>query len=252
MLDIATRPEQRWRWAAFTKPQGCSEEAADRATGCLVSNRGAMHTAKRARREKADRQHEFSALLSRPRALSPALRASIFELFETNMRRMYEGQGTWNRANKEEELWDDDSRFICLFGRRKDCKDKDDASGEDLAAFSMFRFDTEACARDDPLRDLFTPSRKLPVAYCYELQVSKAYHGLGLGSALVEALEHLGSRTGMVKSMLTVFETNIAAQIFYLKRGYMPDGICPTEEENAGYEILSKELADVDDDDDAE
>lgn len=182
----------------------------------------------------------FDALLAQSSTVRPSVRAAIFALFEQNMKSMYEDEGTWNRAEKEEELWHEDSRFLCLFDHGKEGSA---AAEEDrLVGFIMFRFDTETCLANDPLLKEFNckRSRRLPVIYCYEIHINSRCHSLGLGSALVQAMEILGSQTGMAKCMLTVFKSNESARNFYQKRGYVKDGICPTDEEGVGYEILSR------------
>lgn len=57
------------------------------------------------------------------------------------------------------------------------------------------------------------------VIYCYELHVSARLRACGLGSRLMDLMEHVGRKVNVDKAMLTVFWTNEGALRFYQKRG---------------------------------
>lgn len=183
--------------------------------------------------------------------MQAALRQEIFDLFESNMRAHYDQADGWDAEEKQSELFHVDSRFLCLLEHMCDDQHTDLESRthhSSLVGFVMFRFDLEDCSRSDPLFRPFsrvTKRRKLPVLYCYELQVDSRHQSLGLGSALVQAMQTIGTQTGMVKCMLTVFKSNQEARSFYDRLGYKKDGICPTEEEGASYDILSRPCVSV-------
>ncbi|EKC98167.1 hypothetical protein A1Q2_07499 [Trichosporon asahii var. asahii CBS 8904] len=122
--------------------------------------------------------------------------------------------------------------------RRMRRRSKDQDHGE-LLGFASFRFDTE---------ETMSP-QDAEVVYCYELQLSPCARGLGLARRLMDALEGIGRRRGMAKSMLTCLVANTSALGFYERQGYTPDEIDPTrcaeeegEEAEYTYRILSKEL----------
>lgn len=105
----------------------------------------------------------------------------------------------------------------------------------------------------------------------YELQLAPSARRLGLARRLMDALEGIGRRRGMAKSMLTCLvgeyaalgrvivrgrrgaipltAANTSALAFYDRQGYTPDEIDPTrcaeeegEQADYSYRILSKEL----------
>lgn len=89
--------------------------------------------------------------------------------------------------------------------------------------------------------------RARKVLYCYELQVSPRHQGVGLGSMLLGILEE-EARRALKRPivMLTCFTRNEAAMRFYLRHGYTPDPISPSQSlqgdsETVEYEILSKQ-----------
>ncbi|EJD55613.1 acyl-CoA N-acyltransferase [Auricularia subglabra TFB-10046 SS5] len=174
-------------------------------------------------------------------SLSPAHRTAVWRIFEENMRSKYTASSFgWDPPQKKRELFHKDSRFILAHS----------SSGE-LAAFTMFRFDTEEGMNGD----------EDAVVYCYELQVSSRTRKLGLGAALMRDLESLARDWKMLKVMLTCFLTNVDAMAFYKRVGFSVDPISPSQQQNsegdeddewedeasseapADYEILSKTIS---------
>ncbi|KAB8249959.1 GNAT family acetyltransferase Nat4 [Aspergillus flavus] len=87
------------------------------------------------------------------------------------------------------------------------------------------------------------------VVYCYEIHLSSAAQGLGLGSQLMMRLVNIGRRIGLEKVMLTVFRSNDKAVRFYYKLGFTEDEYSPPPRilrngmvKEPDYMILSKSL----------
>ncbi|KAG8719133.1 hypothetical protein FRC09_011580 [Ceratobasidium sp. 395] len=124
---------------------------------------------------------------------------NVWALFETNMRDIYieakDPYLKWNPTKKKRELFDKKSRYIIL--------EAEDQS--DLAAFCMFRFETEEN----------TEGTMEFVVYIYEIQVSKEFQGLGICRRIFDALERLGSEYQAQLIMLTVFRCNPDAITIY-------------------------------------
>lgn len=68
-------------------------------------------------------------------------------------------------------------------------------------------------------------SRKKIVGHVYTLDVKRKFRRMGIGSALLEALEEIFISKGAEKSCLEVRLDNIAAERLYLKHGYDLKGI---------------------------
>lgn len=87
------------------------------------------------------------------------------------------------------------------------------------------------------------------VVYCYEIHITAAQRGHGLGRMLMDIVHHVGERAGMSKAMLTVFASNRAALSFYKSLGYSLDASSPKPQVTRGgskqshYVILSRALS---------
>ena len=79
--------------------------------------------------------------------------------------------------------------------------------------YALFRFDLE----DDEA-----------VLYLYQLQVSPAHQGHGLGRNLMVLIEDVAVRAGIPKVLLTVQTCNPGALRFYLRLGYCIDWTSPS------------------------
>lgn len=91
------------------------------------------------------------------------------------MKELYEANWGWKEIEKKSELFNGDSRFICVYEAVKsEDSDTSDASGmkvnRDLVAFVMFRFEWDD--EDEP---------EHPVLFCYEIQVSNAHRSQQIG-----------------------------------------------------------------------
>ncbi|GAA5922200.1 uncharacterized protein JCM15063_003217 [Sporobolomyces koalae] len=171
--------------------------------------------------------------------LPPRIRSWIWELFEANMKSLYENsQEGWDPAEKRKELFHSESRFIVASSKANPSDptvSSSPSTSEALLGYTIFRFDTEETATDE----------HCDVVYCYELQIDQAARATGIGRLLTNALERIGHETKMDKVMLTVFKANEAACAFYAKIGFEVDEIDPSEYEDADeveYRILSKPI----------
>ncbi|KAJ5964369.1 uncharacterized protein N7479_004245 [Penicillium vulpinum] len=87
------------------------------------------------------------------------------------------------------------------------------------------------------------------VVYCYEIHLSPAARGRGIGKLLMDQMEGIGRAVGLEKSMLTVFKSNEIARRFYERLGYEVDEYSPQPRrlrngtiKDVDYLILSKTL----------
>ena len=110
--------------------------------------------------------------------LTESDKGSIYKIFEDNMKKLYEANWGWKEIEKKRELFNPDSRFICVYKALKsEDSDISDTSGLkvnpmdcDLIAFVMFRFEWDD--EDEP---------EHPVLFCYEIQVNSAHHKQQIG-----------------------------------------------------------------------
>jgi len=91
-------------------------------------------------------------------------RSQLMSLLETNMKGYYDQTWGWDLAEKTNEIFSADSKFLILRSSTTE------SSQQSIAAWIMFKFDWD---------DLDEPEH--PVLFCYELQVDPAFRGLGLG-----------------------------------------------------------------------
>lgn len=153
-----------------------------------------------------------------------ARRKWIFDLFESNMRKMsvlsppvpnalpwsdlswasYEASsGGWDPSDTRETFWHPDSRFLLV---------RDDVSNQDVG-FVMWRFDWEESAADEDVEVVYWSVRlstcssvrrpKCDVFGSYELQLSAKARGKGLGSRLMHVLQSIAKAWSMKKVILT-------------------------------------------------
>lgn len=178
----------------------------------------------------------FSLDILHADSLSSEQRKRVFSLFECNMKAMYLNSVLgWKRSSKRKELFDSESRFAILRPAA--------AEGAEIAAFAMFRFDTEPC---HPTKDPVAKKGedKVEVVYLYEIQVSKENQRNGLGKQLMDVVYELAKGTMMRKVMLTVFDENKGANKFYERQGYRVDPISPSldaeKRESVDFETMYK------------
>ncbi|KAI0721278.1 hypothetical protein C8T65DRAFT_800390 [Cerioporus squamosus] len=194
---------------------------------------------------------EFTARVAASPSLTTSDRNDIWSIYDTNMRALMEPSSLgWNPAEKKEELFHADSRFILIYSARNE------SAQDTLVAYTMFRF--EPGYEDDAS------------VYCYELQVVHGFRGLGLARFLVDKLEIVGRHWHTEKILLTVLKglwfllfqvelahkhaENTAARKAYDRLGFQLDPNSPDyrdsdddevsghEQEEVDYEILSRAL----------
>lgn len=105
-----------------------------------------------------------------------------------------------------------------------------------LVAYAHFRFEVDD--DDHPT---------CAALYLYELQVVQTppdHARRGIGTRLVQVLEHIGQHQHLDRIVLTVLHNNVTAKSFYLDRmGFTVDANSPSQHgELVDYEILSKSL----------
>ncbi|KAH8731541.1 acyl-CoA N-acyltransferase [Phaeosphaeriaceae sp. PMI808] len=104
-----------------------------------------------------------------------------------------------------------------------------------ILGFTSFMF-----TYDDP------PHQHREVVYMYEIHLQASLRGRGLGSRLVNFIDHAAHHCGISKTMLTVFKSNEGAQGLYKKLGYEKDACSPKDRVvrrrviEADYVIMSK------------
>ncbi|CAF0821415.1 unnamed protein product [Rotaria sordida] len=148
------------------------------------------------------------------RELSNEYQKQIIELFEMNMKILYEQSNDgYNFDEKQNELFSNQSRYLLIL-----------SSNNLLLAFAHFRFDIDYGSR---------------VLYLYELQVNKNYQGQGLGQWIVEQMKLFCQKTQMLKIILTVYKINKKAIDFYMKKCQFEIDITDSSDEHVDYIILS-------------
>lgn len=120
---------------------------------------------------------ELSVEFKRSEELTVELKASLVDLLETNMRQQYEeSPAGWDRSEKEAEMFHSSSRHLVL------------SSGDQLVAFSHFRFDLDYGAE---------------VVYCYEIQIHKHWRRKGIGRS--GKITQIGTYGEHIKNTLNCF-----------------------------------------------
>jgi ribosomal protein S18 acetylase RimI-like enzyme len=145
--------------------------------------------------------------------LSNDYQKQIIDLFESNMKTLYEqSKDGYKRNEKEKELFSHQSRYLIIL------------SANSIIAFAHFRFDVDYGNR---------------VLYLYELQVNMKYQGQGLGKWMIEQLKIFCQKTQMTKIVLTVQKMNTKAIDFYMKKFLFQIDFTNPKDENVDYLILS-------------
>ncbi|KAG7396840.1 N-alpha-acetyltransferase 40 [Phytophthora boehmeriae] len=156
--------------------------------------------------------------------LSDATRASVVQLFEDNMKALYQNSDWgYDAAAKRTELFEDEARYLLVF--------EGESSSTSLVGFAHFRF-----VEDDGAL----------VLYLYEVQLASSVQGHGLGKFLMQLLQLVARKHGMELMVLTVFKSNTGAMRFYRDRlGFDIDETSPSAcgDDSQDYEILSKNVA---------
>ncbi|CAF2116748.1 unnamed protein product [Rotaria magnacalcarata] len=160
-------------------------------------------------------QHDHQIKIYHSVELSNEYRKQIIELFEINMKTLYEQSSVgYDFVEKQEELFSDQSRFLLILS----------SSTKDLLAFAHFRFDMDYQSH---------------VLYVYELQVNRNVQGQGLGQLMIEQMKILCRKARMSKIVLTVHKVNKKAIKFYMEKCQFEIDITDPSDEPVDYLILS-------------
>ena len=166
----------------------------------------------------------------------------MFELVKhTSYQDYKQSKMGWDDHRKIEEMQDADMRYLVV--RLEDGKlpvpeeqwNHDSKTDQSIIGFLSF---------------MITQEEDESVVYIYEIHISEHFRRYGIGQHLFHIVEHVGTTTGMEKTMLTVFKRNKNARKWYASRGYEVDAISPRPRKlrggrsiEADYEILSKSLS---------
>jgi N-alpha-acetyltransferase 40 len=157
---------------------------------------------------------------------------ACFNLIEESSADHYRTGGVgWHPAHKKDEMKLPDLKYLLV-------KRKDPASGgkdgERVEGFISF---------------MITYEDGKEVIYCYEIHLSPALRGSGVGKHLMSVFEEIGRNVGMEKTMLTVFKRNQDAVGFYDQLEYVVDEFTPQPKilrngivKESTYVVLSKQL----------
>lgn len=148
-------------------------------------------------------------------------RKDIFALYENNMRHVFESLGEYDRNEKYEEIFNEESVIVSI------------TKNEELVSFVSFRFDTEEGEEEN----LFA------IIYLYELQVQQSYRNGKIGAKCLDSLNSLNKLLKLDKTMLTVSKHNPRAVKFYSRNHFELDEIDPSwfeGGENENYHIMSR------------
>ncbi|KAG8935260.1 hypothetical protein FRC02_008395 [Tulasnella sp. 418] len=158
-------------------------------------------------------QSTYRFSIARTKNLSTADKARVWEIFEDNMKNLYENSSWgWKPATKRKEIFHSQSRFILVHLLGKG------SNAPSLVAYAIFRFDHEENMEDEMEE----------VLYCYEVHVSRDVQRSGLGKELFRDMEAIARKWGMKKVMLTTFTNNTQARSFYEKIGFSIDPTSPS------------------------
>jgi N-alpha-acetyltransferase 40 len=130
----------------------------------------------------------------------------------------------WSASKKKQEMRHPDMRYILM-------RMPQTSAEETTVACSQTVDHPSIDADEAPIRGylsfMVTYEDRKEVIYCYEVHLSPALQGNGLGRWLMELLEEIGGRIGLKKVMLTVFKSNTIARRFYEKLGFRVDEYSP-------------------------
>lgn len=146
----------------------------------------------------------------------------------------------WSPSKKRKEMKLPDMKYlIARRGGNSAPEEKDESETDAHAQEAILGF----------LSFMVTYEDGKEVIYCYEVHLSPAAQGLGLGRQLMLTCEDIGRRVGLEKVMLTVFKSNTKAIRFYERCGFGVDEYSPQPRrlrngtvKEPDYLILSKML----------
>ncbi|CAF0707703.1 unnamed protein product [Brachionus calyciflorus] len=159
---------------------------------------------------------EFQIESCKSCCLDNKVKTWIFDLFERNMKTIYEkSKSGWNKKEKLQELFDERAYYILVYNL------------DSPIGYCHYRFDMDF---DNE------------VIYCYELQIEDKFRRFGLGKFMMDILECLCENLELEKVMLTVSKYNqTGLKFFKEKMKYTLDETDLNDDDpSVDYEILSK------------
>ncbi|KAJ5206951.1 hypothetical protein N7491_002418 [Penicillium cf. griseofulvum] len=169
----------------------------------------------------------------------------------------------WSRTKKWKEMKLPDMKYLILRGTPNDSSDSSGQVPEKQRGIVDNNTPSSPKESDEPISSSITSSRNVAgflsfmvtyedgkeVVYCYEIHLSPAARGRGVGRLLMGQMERIGRAVGLEKAMLTVFKSNGIARRFYERLGYEVDEYSPRPRKlrngtikDVDYLILSKRL----------
>lgn len=157
-----------------------------------------------------------------------ALLSQCFKLIETTSRHDYEPSSFgWHPQRKKREMKEKEMRYLLL---------NETGPGSKFGGFISFMFTHDS-----------TPA--VPVLYIYEVHLTEAARGKGVGGFLMRVIQEVAKEAGVEKLMLTCFLSNVNALSFYRKLGFEVDVCSPEDRKTRNkvvkvdYVIMSKSLS---------
>lgn len=146
---------------------------------------------------------------------------------DTSSRNYKNSEVGWSAEKKYREMRARDMRYILVKrgqgnppdGLREDLQVSMEKEGFPKALKGEFRHTRGASDVGAFLSFMLTYEDGYEVIYCYELHVKTELRSSGIGSRLMDLMEHVGRKVGVEKAILTVFRSNEGARRFYQKRG---------------------------------
>jgi ribosomal protein S18 acetylase RimI-like enzyme len=171
---------------------------------------------------------EHTVVLLNVNDMAPVEVEECFHLVEKTSRHDYEPSSFgWHPKRKLREMKEEEMRYMRVYSR--------DGQSRELLGFLSFMLTHDS-----------TPL--MPVLYIYEVHLTEALRGRGLGKHLLQAAEDVATKVGVEKIMLTCFKSNENAYNFYKHFGYVVDECSPEDRKTrnktvkADYVIMSKRV----------
>ena len=179
--------------------------------------------------------------------MEATLLEQLCDLVEETSAKDYEDSSKgWDYAEKKAEMRHPHMKYLLPYekGIEEEEEEREEGEGGSMPA-SLGPWLAGFCSF------MVCRENQFPVIYIYEIHLfdREGYRRNGVGKKLMQLVETIGKRVGVVKSMLTVFTKNVRAERFYRSLGYSEDVISPTikvlkngKMRRPEYFILSKSL----------
>lgn len=170
---------------------------------------------------------------------------------EAFLKPMYAGTAlAWSKAQKRRELRAPEQRLVFVAAgagggnesRSDGGRERKEDRPDEPVGFLSYRVDSYDEERSD---DGGEDGELEYVVYVYEVVVAPCVRRMGLARALLELLERICTCAGVLRIVLTVFDSNVGAIRLYKEcLGYTNDESCPSKYGvvDAKYQILTKKL----------